>query len=52
MFGATSHMMTEVCGGTSRVMTVQLTLDFDVQLLHSIVQRNPGATIITPVQET
>ena len=27
-------------------------IDFDVQLLHSIIQKNPGAMAIDPVQES
>ena len=33
-------------------MAQQLTFDFDVQLLRFIVQKNAGATAITPVQES
>ena len=33
-------------------MEVQLTFDFDVQLLRSIFLNNTGATAITPVQES
>ena len=34
------------------LMAVQLTFDFDVQLLHSIFQKNPGAMAIVLVQDS
>ena len=33
-------------------MSVQLTFDFDVQSLRSLFQKNLGAMVIAPVQES